>query len=109
MSYLTLRHARSVHDPLQHRLASRAGPASEALGPYSQGIKVGGFIYTAGQGGIDPASGQIVADFLGSQEYFQGHNASAGDWLSSVYQYVLSRQPDQSGYDSWLGVLAANR
>jgi hypothetical protein len=54
-------------------------------------------------------SGQIIADFLGSQEYFQGHNASAGDWLSSVYQNVLSRQADQSGYDSWLGVLAANR
>jgi hypothetical protein len=55
------------------------------------------------------SSGQIIADFLGSQEYFQGHNASAGDWLSSVYQNVLSRQADQSGYDSWLGVLAANR
>jgi 2-iminobutanoate/2-iminopropanoate deaminase len=35
--------------------------APKALGPYSQGIKAGGFIYTAGQGGIEPASGQIVA------------------------------------------------
>jgi 2-iminobutanoate/2-iminopropanoate deaminase len=35
--------------------------APKAIGPYSQGIKVGGFIYTAGQGGLDPASGQIVA------------------------------------------------
>ena len=35
--------------------------APKAIGPYSQGIKAGGFIYTAGQGGIDPASGQIVA------------------------------------------------
>ncbi len=35
--------------------------APKALGPYSQGIQAGGFIYTAGQGGIDPASGQIVA------------------------------------------------
>ena len=35
--------------------------APQAIGPYSQGIRVGPFIYTAGQGGIDPASGQIVA------------------------------------------------
>ena len=25
-------------------------------------------------------SGQIIAAFLGSQEYFHGHNANAGDW-----------------------------
>ena len=35
--------------------------APKAIGPYSQGIRAGGFIYTAGQGGIDPASGQVVA------------------------------------------------
>ena len=35
--------------------------APKALGPYSQGIIAGGFVYCAGQGGIDPASGQIVA------------------------------------------------
>src|SRR5437764_3857431 len=34
--------------------------APKALGPYSQGIRVGGVIYTAGQGGIDPQTGQIV-------------------------------------------------
>src|ERR1700682_1362945 len=34
--------------------------APKALGPYSQGIRVGGFVYTAGQGGIDPQTGQIV-------------------------------------------------
>jgi hypothetical protein len=51
-------------------------------------------------------SEQIAADFLGSQEYFQAHNASTGDWLSSIYQNVLSRQPDQSGYQSWLTLLS---
>ena len=35
--------------------------APKAIGPYSQGIIAGGFLYTAGQGGIDPASGQVVA------------------------------------------------
>jgi hypothetical protein len=51
------------------------------------------------------SSTQIRADFLGSQEYFQAHNANVGDWLASVYQTVLSRQPDQAGYDSWLAAL----
>jgi len=35
--------------------------APKAIGPYSQAIKVGGFIYTAGQGGMDPKTGEIVA------------------------------------------------
>ncbi len=35
--------------------------APKALGPYSQGIRVGDTIYTAGQGGLDPATGQVVA------------------------------------------------
>jgi 2-iminobutanoate/2-iminopropanoate deaminase len=34
--------------------------APKAIGPYSQAIKVGGFIYTAGQGGMDPRTGEIV-------------------------------------------------
>jgi 2-iminobutanoate/2-iminopropanoate deaminase len=35
--------------------------APKAIGPYSQAIKVGGFIFTAGQGGMDPKTGEIVA------------------------------------------------
>ena len=34
--------------------------APKALGPYSAGIKVGQFIYTAGQLGLDPASNNLV-------------------------------------------------
>src|SRR5207244_4255914 len=48
---------------------------------------------------------QVIADFLGSPEYFLGHSANASDWLSSIYQSVLSRSPDQSGYDGWLSTL----
>jgi hypothetical protein len=50
-------------------------------------------------------STQVQADFLGSQEYFQAHHADLGDWLSSVYESVLSRQPDQAGYEGWLAAL----
>lgn len=34
--------------------------APAAIGPYSQGIVSGGFLYTAGQIALDPKSGQIV-------------------------------------------------
>lgn len=34
--------------------------APVAIGPYSQAIQVGDFIYTSGQIGIDPATGDIV-------------------------------------------------
>jgi len=34
--------------------------APAAIGPYSQGIIAGNFLYTAGQIALDPATGQIV-------------------------------------------------
>ena len=34
--------------------------APAAIGPYSQGMKVHGFLFTAGQIALDPATGQIV-------------------------------------------------
>lgn len=34
--------------------------APQAIGPYSQGIKSGDMIYTSGQLGIDPLSGEMV-------------------------------------------------
>ena len=34
--------------------------APAAIGPYSQGVVANGFLFTAGQIALDPASGQIV-------------------------------------------------
>jgi len=34
--------------------------AGAPVGPYSQGIKAGGFVFVAGEKGIDPATGAIV-------------------------------------------------
>lgn len=34
--------------------------APEAIGPYSQAVKCGGFLFTSGQIAIDPATGNIV-------------------------------------------------
>ena len=36
---------------------NKAGPP---VGPYSQGIKAGGFVFVAGEKGIDPGTGKIV-------------------------------------------------
>ena len=35
--------------------------APAAIGPYSQAVKVGGFIYTSGAIPVDPANGEVVA------------------------------------------------
>jgi 2-iminobutanoate/2-iminopropanoate deaminase len=35
--------------------------APAAIGPYAQGVRVGNLIFTAGQGGLDPITGQVVA------------------------------------------------
>ena len=34
--------------------------APKAIGPYSAGVKVGHFVYTAGQAGLNPQTGKIV-------------------------------------------------
>ncbi len=35
--------------------------APKAIGPYSAAVRVGNFVYTAGQIGIDPATGELVS------------------------------------------------
>jgi len=37
------------------------------LGPYSQAIRVGDLIYTAGQAGIDPKSGKVAGNDFAAQ------------------------------------------
>ena len=41
--------------------------APEAIGPYSQAIKCGGFVFTSGQIAIDPATGNIETDTIEGQ------------------------------------------
>lgn len=41
--------------------------APAAIGPYSQGVVAGGFLYTAGQIALDPATGQIVVGDVAAQ------------------------------------------
>ncbi|MFQ5812342.1 MAG: RidA family protein [Anaerolineae bacterium] len=41
--------------------------APGAVGPYSQAIRVGHFVFTAGQVAIDPATGKLVEDGIEEQ------------------------------------------
>ena len=42
------------------RQAVSTDQAPKAIGPYSQGIRVGDFVFCAGQAGLDPATGRLV-------------------------------------------------
>jgi 2-iminobutanoate/2-iminopropanoate deaminase len=46
-------------------IATDKAPA--AIGPYSQGVRAGNFIFTAGQAGVDPATQQVVAGGITEQ------------------------------------------
>ena len=41
------------------KIATKDAPA--AIGPYSQAVRVGDFVYTSGQVALDPATGELVA------------------------------------------------
>jgi 2-iminobutanoate/2-iminopropanoate deaminase len=58
------------------RTKVQTAQAPAAIGPYSQAIRCGQFLYTSGQVALDPASGELVgADFLASMGDFQAMNA----------------------------------
>lgn len=44
---------------MTRRAVSTTG-APAAIGPYSQGIAIDGMLFTAGQAGLDPATGSLV-------------------------------------------------
>jgi 2-iminobutanoate/2-iminopropanoate deaminase len=43
------------------------GGAPKAIGPYSQGIIAGGFVFTAGQVALDPRTGEVVPGGIAEQ------------------------------------------
>ena len=43
-----------------HKQKIHTDQAPSAIGPYTQAVRVGDLVYTAGQGGIDPATGKLV-------------------------------------------------
>lgn len=51
------------------RDAIRTSTAPSAIGPYSQAVKAGGFVFVSGQIPIDPSTGQIVQGDIATQTH----------------------------------------
>jgi 2-iminobutanoate/2-iminopropanoate deaminase len=71
-----------MHSPEKEVITTEKAP--KALGPYSAGIRVGNMIYTAGQVGIDPAIGDIVAGGIEAETRQVLHNLAGSPksgWL----------------------------
>ncbi len=68
--------------------------APEAIGPYSQGIRLGNLLFTAGQIAIDPETQQVVAGGITEQttrvlENLKGILESAGTSLAQVVKATV--------------------
>ncbi|WP_106769058.1 RidA family protein [Paenibacillus faecalis] len=58
----------------KHMISTTKAPG--AIGPYSQGVEVGGFVYTSGQLGINPETGQFGQD-VAEQTHYSLSNVKA--------------------------------
>lgn len=68
--------------------------APAAIGPYSQAVRAGQFVFTAGQIGLDPSTGQLVADDVAAQTRQVMANlaavlAAAGSDLSRIVKTTI--------------------
>lgn len=50
---------------MREPISTDAAPA--AVGPYSQAVRAAGLVFTAGQLGVDPASGEFAGDDVAAQ------------------------------------------
>jgi 2-iminobutanoate/2-iminopropanoate deaminase len=71
--------------------------APKAIGPYSQAIRAGQFVYTAGQVALDPATGQLIEGGIEAQtrEVLKNLSAvleAAGSGLSRVIKTTVFMQ-----------------
>jgi 2-iminobutanoate/2-iminopropanoate deaminase len=62
-------------DPQRQVIAGPDVPA--ALGPYSAGVRAGGFLYVSGQAGTDPATAQPAGDTIAEQARQSMRNVEA--------------------------------
>lgn len=51
--------------------------APKAIGPYSQAVKANGLVFTSGQLGVDPITGQFIGDNVKEQTKQIFHNLEA--------------------------------
>jgi 2-iminobutanoate/2-iminopropanoate deaminase len=81
------------------QISTNQAPA--AIGPYSQAIRCGQFVYASGQVALDPASGELVGEDVQAQTHralqnLQAVLTSAGTSLASVVKTTvfLARMSD---------------
>jgi 2-iminobutanoate/2-iminopropanoate deaminase len=88
--------------------------APAAIGPYSQGIIANGFLFTAGQIALDPATGKIVDGGIVEQTERVMQNlqqvleAASVSWpdvvKTTIYLHDISHFPTVNEiYGKWLG------
>jgi 2-iminobutanoate/2-iminopropanoate deaminase len=76
------------------RDAVRTSAAPAAIGPYSQAVKAGGFVFVSGQIPIDPATGQMLQGDIAAQTHRVIANlreilAAAGSSLDNVVRSTV--------------------
>lgn len=92
----------------------QTGDAPAAIGPYSQAVSAGGFLFTAGQIALDPQSGHVVDGGVEQQTERVMTNLTAVlkeagvTWSSvvktTVYLHDMSDFPAMNKvYGRWLG------
>jgi len=77
---------------MKKAISTSAAPA--AIGPYSQAVRIGDFLYTSGQVALDPASGQLVSGGIAEQteralENLKAVLEAAGSSLAAVVKTVV--------------------
>jgi 2-iminobutanoate/2-iminopropanoate deaminase len=95
--------------PLQREVIATE-QAPKAIGPYSQAIRIGDLIYTAGQLGMNPATGQLVEGGIEAQtrQALQNLGAileAAGSELSRVVKTTVF-MADLSQFGAMNGIYA---
>ncbi|MBA2287561.1 MAG: RidA family protein [Ktedonobacteraceae bacterium] len=102
------------------RIQINTGQAPAAIGPYSQAIRCGQFVYTSGQIALDPVSGELVGADVQAQtqrvlQNLQAVLASAGTSLANIVKttvfltHMSDFQAMNSVYASYFGQPAPAR
>ena len=92
------------------RIVVATDKAPAAVGPYSQGIQVGNLVFTAGQLGMNPATGKLVEGGIEAQTRQALTNLSAvleaaGASLAHVVKVTVFLQ-DMGDFQAMNGVYA---
>lgn len=79
---------------MSEKTAVSTSGAPDAIGPYSQAVRLGNLVYTSGQVALDPASGQLVPGGIAEQttrvlENLRAVLAAAGTDLAHAIKTVV--------------------